>query len=61
MRVKEYRVLEECIERGIEFGWRRAHKHTDTPDPATIQCDIHHAVMNEMSDFFDFADDEEEQ
>ena len=61
MRVKEYRVLEECVERGFDYGWQRAHKHTDTPDEDLIKADVLHAVMREVCDYFAFGADEEEQ
>ena len=30
MKVKLQRVLEDCLERGITYGYNRAFKHTDT-------------------------------
>jgi hypothetical protein len=32
MRVRGYDVLRRAIEEGIEYGQRRAHQHTDTPN-----------------------------
>lgn len=61
MRVKEYQVLVDCVERGINLGWTRAHKHSDTPCEARIKDAMQQAVMLEVCEYFDFAADEEEQ
>jgi hypothetical protein len=54
MRVIAYKVLSECIERGIEGGWNRAHKHTDTPTEELIKQQIEEYIMNEISNYFNF-------
>jgi hypothetical protein len=41
MKPDAYKLLMQCIETGIELGWRRAHKHNDTPDEdAHRKCNI---------------------
>ena len=57
MRVRAYDVLHRAIEQGIEYGWRRAHKHTDTPDAETIKDQILTGILNEVSECFDFDDE----
>jgi hypothetical protein len=57
MRANEYRLMEECVERGVSAGWRRAHKHTDTPSPESIMREIEAAVMLEVADSFTFPED----
>ena len=52
LRVDAYRVADDAVERGIAYGWMRAHKHTDTPSPDHVREQIHAAVMNELSDYF---------
>jgi len=52
MRAREYRVLEMAIEYGIELGWNRAHKHTDTPDPEQVKQSIHREVSNAIDEWF---------
>lgn len=54
--VKEYSVLSECIERGINVGHQRAHKHTDTPTLEHTHAEIYKAIMNEISDYFIFEE-----
>ena len=57
MRVRAYDVLRRAIEEGIEYGWRRAHKHTDTPDDEAIKEQILTGILNEVSEYFDFDDE----
>lgn len=56
MHVNEYAVLDRCAEEGIQHGWNRAHKHTDTPDPAMLRVHIRDAVMLEICEYFSFDD-----
>jgi len=54
MQVKEYQVLVDCVERGVEFGMARAYKHTDTPTLDYIKRQIEDAVLLEISEYFNF-------
>jgi hypothetical protein len=45
-----------AVEEGVAYGWRRAHKHIDTPDAATIEGQIVTAVLNEVCEYFNFGD-----
>jgi hypothetical protein len=54
MKPKFYELLDKCIEDGINSGWQRAHKHTETPDPIWIKEQMHQAIMFEISEWFDF-------
>ena len=56
IQVDIYKVLSECVERGIQFGWNHAHKHTDKPDEAQIRDKIHDDVMTEICEYFKFPD-----
>lgn len=47
-------VLGNAIDRGIIIGWNRAHKHTETPSPVTIQTEIESAIWVEIDESFDF-------
>ena len=54
LKVDVYRVLEECIQKGIEAGWNKAHKHTDKPGENEIFNQIEHYIMLEISEKFKF-------
>lgn len=56
MKAKELRILEMCIDNGIERGWNRAHKHIENPSPGVIKDDIALEVMNEIHEFFTFSE-----
>ncbi len=56
VRVLAYSVFCRAVEEGVSYGWRRAHKHTDTPDVQTIEDQIVTAVLNEVCQYFDFDD-----
>lgn len=53
------RTLLECvIATGIEVGWRRAHKHTDTPDEECIRTHIENAIWLGLDEAFNISDRE---
>lgn len=54
MRAREYRVLEEAIERGLSIGYQRAYKHTDKPAPADIWAAQHREIMWAIDEYFTF-------
>lgn len=47
-----YALARACVEAGVTYGWQRAHKHTDTPDPDAIRSEIEDAIMLELSERF---------
>lgn len=53
--VKVWPVLQEAVEAGVNYGWHRAYKYTDTPDPETVRSEIQQAVMNALAERFDIA------
>jgi hypothetical protein len=57
MRIRAYPVLCRAVEEGVAYGWRRAHKHIDTPDVKSIEEQIVTAVLNEICEYFNFDDD----
>ncbi len=54
MKVKTYRVLEECVERGIQGGMMKAEKYSDKPTEEEYKTQILHYVMLEICEYFDF-------
>ena len=53
---KTYPLLEKAIEDGTTYGYRRAHKHTETPSEFEICSAISDAVMYQISEVFEFVD-----
>jgi hypothetical protein len=47
-------ILTQAIERGIDYGWSRAHKHTDSPDTSKIKEYIEMDIWEEIDAVFDF-------
>lgn len=50
LKVNTYVVMGRAIEEGINYGWNRAHKHTDRPSPEQIKQEIENAIMNSLSE-----------
>jgi len=59
MKVKEYTVLMDCVERGITIGINRSHKYSDAPSDDEIKRALIDAVLLEICEYFDFDKDEE--
>lgn len=55
-----YPLLEGAVEAGIARGWRRAHKHTDTPGEDAICSEVYNAVMGEICERFVIRNDSED-
>jgi len=47
-------ILSHAIERGIEYGWNRAHKNTDSPAPERIRESIETEIWNEVDEIMEF-------
>jgi len=60
MKVREYIVMAECIERGVEYGYTRAYKHDDNPSEEFIKETIAQAVQNEICEYFIFDEQNDE-
>jgi len=56
MKVNTYKILERAVEEGINYGYKRAHKHTDTPTIVQLSEEIHNAIMNNIAEVIDFED-----
>ena len=58
MKVKMYPLIERLAEEGIEAGWNRAHKHTDTPDEEEIKRCIKQCIVLGFYEAFYFDQEE---
>ena len=54
MKVKMYPLIERLVEEGIDAGYLRAHKHTDTPIEETIKQCIEQYIMQGFDEAFEF-------
>jgi hypothetical protein len=59
MKAKTYQLIQECVENGVQLGFNRAHKHTDTPSDDELQNKIIDSVMIEICEWFSFNEDEQ--
>jgi len=57
MRPKTFRLIEQSVDDGVKRGWKRAHKHDDTPSEEFIINAISAAVIEEICEWFSFEDD----
>jgi len=54
MKPKLRVIIEQCIDRGIERGWNRAHKHIPEPSEQHIKGELENCIMAEFYDYFTF-------
>jgi hypothetical protein len=54
IKVSAYKVIWRAVEEGVRYGWRRAHKHTETPDEETVLSAIEDAVLSELCEILEF-------
>lgn len=55
-RLNIYSILSDKIEEGINYGWVRAHKHTDNPSQDIIKENLHREIMNSLSEIINYED-----
>jgi hypothetical protein len=60
VRAREYLVIDQAVETGIQVGIARAHKHNDAPALETIAESIKTEVMREISEWFEFKENDGE-
>jgi len=56
MKLNSYKILDEAIEKAIEYGYQRAFKYTNKPSSHNIKEEIHTAIMNELSEIINFEE-----
>ena len=58
MKPKFHQVLEMAINEGVQYGYRRAHKHVENPTEGAIIESIQKNVMDCIYEWFDFEEGE---
>ena len=61
MRAREFLVLSQAVDNGVQRGWNRAHKHDGEPPDDTIMDEIRESVINEICEWFIFEDEVEDE
>ena len=56
MKPKFREVLEMAISEGVQFGYRRAHKHVENPTEGAIIDSICENVMDCIYEWFEFEE-----
>jgi hypothetical protein len=56
MKANIAKLLETCVDTGVDLGFIRAHKHTDCPDDELIKNEIRHAIYLELYEWFIFEE-----
>jgi hypothetical protein len=56
MKPKFRVILEQAINEGVSYGYRRAHKHLENPTEEQICEHIEEQVMSSIYEYFDFDD-----
>jgi hypothetical protein len=61
LRVRSYEVLRHAVELGVDFGWRRAYRYSQTPPPDDAEAErvreaIAEAVVGECCEWFQFEE-----
>jgi hypothetical protein len=56
MKPKFREVLEMAITEGVQYGYRRAHKHVENPSEGAIIDSICGNVMDCIYEWFEFED-----
>ena len=57
VRFNAYAIIDQAVENGIECGYRRAFKHSESPDEFTIKSEVQTAVMNALCEVLEFGDE----
>jgi hypothetical protein len=56
VKIKAYNIISRAVEEGIDFGYRRAHKYTNTPSEDTIKDELEREIMNSLCEVLEFSD-----
>jgi hypothetical protein len=59
MKPNTLKLLERCIEDGVQTGVYRSFKYTDEPTREQIVEQVVHNVMNELHEWFEFEPPED--
>jgi SpoU rRNA methylase family enzyme len=58
IRINAYEIITRAVEEGVQYGYNRAHKHTNKPSKDLLFNEIESAVMNSICEVILFDDQE---
>ena len=56
VQANAYALMVQCVNDGIEIGWRRSRKYEDNPSEESTKEHVHREVMNSICEWFDFCE-----
>ena len=55
IQLNSYVIISESVERGINFGYKHAHKHTNTPDEDSLKEHIYNNQSPPIEEKWSYA------
>jgi hypothetical protein len=52
MKANEYKVLEEAVDEGVNWGFVKAYKHNQSPSEEEVREAVKAAVMTSVCEWF---------
>jgi hypothetical protein len=61
MKANDFKVLDDCIEKGIDYGFMRFYKYHDleisNEQEISLKQQIQEGVLNQICEYFNFEND----
>ena len=54
LRLQTYHLMSDAVERGVQLGWTRAHKHTSMPSRETMEEAMSRSITELLSELIDW-------
>lgn len=58
LRFRAYPLIQRAVAEGIAYGYRRAHKHTDTPSEEYVKEEMERGVMDALCDILSLDEED---
>ena len=59
MKLNSYKIVDDAIEKAIDYGYRRAFKYNDNPTEEHVKEQIHSSIMSDLSELINFDNTDE--
>ena len=57
VHLNAYGIISDAVDDAVAYGWRRAHKYSETPSEEAVHQEIHTAVMNSLCGILKFHEE----